>query len=287
MIVVEPVPVHRDRGADPGQLPATDDDAVIAGFRAITDACHAEGAVMVLQLYHVGQHGDFDNSFSPRGRRRGCPRYHDAEGSHAMTEARDRGGRSTASSPPPCGPSAAGFDGVELFAAYHALIDQFWLPWSNRRDDRWGGSLREPHAVRRDDPAAHPQRRAATTSSIGLAVSIDPTTRRGDVARRAVRDRGLARRAPADGLRHVRHRQLLRLRRASSPRTSSPPSSGCRAAAPARGGAPRQGCRPRATSAPPTTPKQVVAAGARRHGQHRPRPDRRSTPGREGPDGPG
>ncbi len=31
----------------------------------------------------------------------------------------------------------SGFDGVELFAAYHALVDQFWTPWSNRRDDRW------------------------------------------------------------------------------------------------------------------------------------------------------
>ena len=35
----------------------------------------------------------------------------------------------------------SGFDGIELFAAYHALIDQFWTPFSNRRDDKWGGSL--------------------------------------------------------------------------------------------------------------------------------------------------
>ena len=21
------------------------------------------------------------------------------------------------------------------------MLDQFWTPWSNRRDDRWGGSL--------------------------------------------------------------------------------------------------------------------------------------------------
>ncbi len=35
----------------------------------------------------------------------------------------------------------AGFDGVEVWAAYHSLLDQFWTPWSNRRDDRWGGSL--------------------------------------------------------------------------------------------------------------------------------------------------
>jgi NADPH-dependent 2,4-dienoyl-CoA reductase/sulfur reductase-like enzyme len=35
----------------------------------------------------------------------------------------------------------AGFDGVEVWAAYHSMLDQFWTPWSNRRDDRWGGSL--------------------------------------------------------------------------------------------------------------------------------------------------
>ncbi|MEZ5772268.1 MAG: hypothetical protein R3D61_11830 [Defluviimonas denitrificans] len=24
---------------------------------------------------------------------------------------------------------------------YHSLLDQFWTPWSNRRTDKWGGSL--------------------------------------------------------------------------------------------------------------------------------------------------
>jgi NADPH-dependent 2,4-dienoyl-CoA reductase/sulfur reductase-like enzyme len=36
---------------------------------------------------------------------------------------------------------AGGFQGVEVWAAYHSLLDQFWTPWSNTRDDRWGGSL--------------------------------------------------------------------------------------------------------------------------------------------------
>ena len=36
---------------------------------------------------------------------------------------------------------AAGFQGVEVWAAYHSLLDQFWTPWSNTRDDAWGGSL--------------------------------------------------------------------------------------------------------------------------------------------------
>jgi hypothetical protein len=44
----------------------------------------------------------------------------------------------------------AGCDGVEVDAGYNALIEQFWDPLSNRRDDRWGGGLdnRSRFAVR-------------------------------------------------------------------------------------------------------------------------------------------
>ena len=142
MIVVEPMPVHRTAVLTRGNFRA-DDDSVIPGFRQLTDACRdaADGdIVMIHQLYHVGQHGDADNSFAPNWSPSGLPSYHDADGSHAMTEAEilelidafvRAAGRARAS----------GFDGVELFAAYHAVIDQFWTPWSNRRTDRWGGSL--------------------------------------------------------------------------------------------------------------------------------------------------
>src|SRR5688572_22075066 len=85
MIVVEPVPVHATAVLTRGNF-RHDDDAIIPAFRTITDACHEEGTVMIHQLYHVGQHGDFDNSFMPSWSPSGLPSYHDAEGSHAMNE---------------------------------------------------------------------------------------------------------------------------------------------------------------------------------------------------------
>jgi thioredoxin reductase len=70
----------------------------------------------------------------------GLASYHDSDGSHAMreTEINEVIECFTAAAKR-C--QAAGFDGVDLFAAYNALLDQFWSPWSNKRDDRWGGAL--------------------------------------------------------------------------------------------------------------------------------------------------
>ena len=170
MIVVEPVPVHATAVLTRGNFRHSD-DAIIPGFRRITEACQAEGTVMIQQLYHVGQHGDFDNSYRPGWSPSGLPSYHDADVSHAMTEgeieeviegfaeaarrARD-----------------AGFDGVELFAAYNALIDQFWLPWSNRRNDRWGDSF-ENRMRFSSEVIRRIRERVGDEFILGLATSVD------------------------------------------------------------------------------------------------------------------
>jgi 2,4-dienoyl-CoA reductase-like NADH-dependent reductase (Old Yellow Enzyme family)/thioredoxin reductase len=139
MIVVEPAPAHRTAVLIRGNFLAGN-DAVIPHFRRITDECHSHGTVMIHQIYHVGQHGDQDNSWEAYWSPSGLPSLHDQWGSHAVTEAeieelidgfvqaarRDK---------------EAGFDGVDIFAGYGCLVDQFWSPLTNKRDDKWGGSL--------------------------------------------------------------------------------------------------------------------------------------------------
>ena len=139
MIVVEPMPVHPAAVLTRGNF-RPDSDAVIDGFRKITDACHAHGTVMIQQLYHVGAHGDGDNSWHAHWSPSGGPSWHDSDGSHEMSEAEiEETIAGFVAAALRC--QRAGFDGVEVWAAYHCLLDQFWTPLSNTRIDRWGGSL--------------------------------------------------------------------------------------------------------------------------------------------------
>lgn len=171
MIVVEPVPVHETALLTRGNFrPGCDD--IIPHFRKITEAVRAEGAVICHQLYHVGQHGDFDNSFQPNWSPSGLPSLHDSDGSHQMSEAEieiiiesfvaaARRARD------------AGFQGVELYAAYNSLIDQFWTPFNNRRDDRWGGSL-DNRCRFAAEVASRVRKMAGEDFIIGLAINLDP-----------------------------------------------------------------------------------------------------------------
>ncbi|MGI9302749.1 MAG: FAD-dependent oxidoreductase, partial [Gammaproteobacteria bacterium] len=173
MIVVEPVPAHRTGVLTRGNF-RHEDDSIIPAFRKITDACHEHGTVMIHQLYHVGQHGDADNSFEPSWSPSGLPSYHDADGSHAMSEAEiEELIESFAQAARRARES--GFDGVELFASYNSLIEQFWLPWSNRREDRWGGAFENRMRFSRLI-VERIRELAGEDFIIGLSVSLDPET---------------------------------------------------------------------------------------------------------------
>ncbi len=139
MIVVEPVPVHGTAVLTRGNFRHSD-DAIIPYFRKITDSCHEHGTVMIQQLYHVGQHGDWDNSFLPNWSPSGLPSMHDHDGSVMMTE-RQIDEIIDAFAAAARRAQQSGFDGCELMAAYNAILEQFWSPFTNRRDDAYGGSF--------------------------------------------------------------------------------------------------------------------------------------------------
>jgi 2,4-dienoyl-CoA reductase-like NADH-dependent reductase (Old Yellow Enzyme family)/thioredoxin reductase len=171
MIVVEPVPVHRTAVLTRGNF-RYDDEAVPA-FRALVDGVRAAApdVVLIQQLYHVGQHGDADNSFAPNWSPSGMPSYHDADGSHAMTFAEiDEIVEAFVSAAARA--QAAGFDGIEIFAAYHGLVDQFWTQWSNRREDEWGGSF-ENRMRFSAEILGGIRERFGDEFIVGLAVSVD------------------------------------------------------------------------------------------------------------------
>lgn len=174
MIVVEPVPVHRTAVLTRGNFKHSTDE-IIPHFRKVTDAVHKHGTAICHQLYHVGQHGDFDNSFEPNWSPSGLPSFHDSDSSHTMSEVEieeiiasfvEAARRARES----------GFDGVELFAAYHALIDQFWTPFSNRRNDRWGGSL-ENRCRFSSEIMRRIRQLAGDNFIIGLAVNMEPSVK--------------------------------------------------------------------------------------------------------------
>ena len=132
------------------QTPGIHSEAQVAGWRKVTQAVHAAGGRIFLQLWHVGRVSH--ESFQPGG---GLPvsasavrlegdawtydgmRPHPAPRALAAGEIADvvaQFGHGAALA------KEAGFDGVEIHGANGYLIDQFLRDGTNRRTDRYGGS---------------------------------------------------------------------------------------------------------------------------------------------------
>ncbi len=122
----------------------------IAGWRGVTDAVHAAGGRIFLQLWHVGRisHPSLQpggalpvapSAIAPAGQAWTldgmkpyvAPRALDTAEIPGIVEQFRRGAANA---------KAAGFDGVEVHAAHGYLLDQFLRDKTNRRSDRYGGS---------------------------------------------------------------------------------------------------------------------------------------------------
>ena len=115
-------------------------DAVIEHFQQLADAVHAHGAATMCQLSHMGRRtrwdcGDWLPPVAPSRVREQAHRSFPKEMSkHDM----QRVARDFASAAWRC--REGGLDGCELLAHGH-LLGSFWSPATNRRTDRYGGSL--------------------------------------------------------------------------------------------------------------------------------------------------
>lgn len=124
--------------------------AQVAGWRQVTDAVHAAGGRIMLQLWHVGRVSDPEllggalpvapSALAPAGhvsllrpqRPYAVPRALEAAELPGIVAAFRTGAENA---------RLAGFDGVEIHGANGYLLDQFLQDGSNRRTDAYGGPV--------------------------------------------------------------------------------------------------------------------------------------------------
>ena len=134
--------------------PGIHSQAQVLGWKQVTDAVHAAGGRIFLQLWHVGRmsHPVFHDGAAPVapsalapdaqvwvagddgvGRMVDCPTPRTLTRNEIASVVEDfRRGAANA--------MRAGFDGVEIHGANGYLIDQFLRTTSNQREDDYGGS---------------------------------------------------------------------------------------------------------------------------------------------------
>lgn len=126
-------------------------EAMIAGWQKTTEAVHAKGGKLFLQLWHTGRasHSDFHNGalpvaasaikingdhiHTPKGKKDyEVPRALETDEIPGLIEDYKQAAANA---------RAAGFDGVEIHSANGYLLNTFLESKTNHREDQYGGSL--------------------------------------------------------------------------------------------------------------------------------------------------
>lgn len=172
LIVMQVAGVH-DSARYTSHVLMTTDDACIPGYRRVAEACHAEGCVVLSQIFHPGREimesADgllavaYSASASPNERFRVMPRELDQPLIDEIVAGYAAAARRL---------HQAGLDGVEVVASHGYLPAQFLNPRVNRRTDGYNGDLDARLRFLREVLAAV---RAATSEDfiVGLRLSAD------------------------------------------------------------------------------------------------------------------
>ena len=131
--------VSRDSAPAFGNLHAYRDD-IVPWLQKLSDECHEHGAAVMIQLTHLGRRTTWNKAdwlpvLAPSPVRepahRAIPKaMEDWDIERIIADYASAAQRM----------QAAGLDGFE-FECYGHLMDQFWSPATNHRDDDWNGSL--------------------------------------------------------------------------------------------------------------------------------------------------
>jgi len=131
--------VSRDSPEAFGNLHAYKDE-IVPWLKELSEACHAHGAAVMMQITHLGRRTNWNKAdwlpvLAPSPVRepahRAFPKAaEDWDIERIVADYADAAERL----------QAGGLDGIEL-EAYGHLMDQFWSPATNRRDDDWNGAL--------------------------------------------------------------------------------------------------------------------------------------------------
>ena len=150
LIITEATNISR-QGRGYAYTPGIYTDAHVAAWKRVTDAVHADGGKIVMQLWHVGRmsHTSMQengaapvapsaliaggNVFTEQGfEAPSMPRALETEEIAGVIDDYRQAARRA---------KEAGFDGVEVHAANGYLLEQFLRDSTNQRQDRYGGSI--------------------------------------------------------------------------------------------------------------------------------------------------
>ena len=126
-------------------------DESIPGFKRLTSAVHDRGASIGVQLFHAGREARFSRSsnrvpIAPsvlEGDPHFEAQYRAMTGDEIWEVVRAFGDGAKRA-------REAGFDAVQVHGAHAYLLSQFLSPYTNRRQDEWGGSLENRLRIHRE-----------------------------------------------------------------------------------------------------------------------------------------
>ena len=108
----------------------------VAEHRLITDAVHAEGGKIAMQILHTGRYAYHEHSVAPSPLRAPINPMtpHELSAGEIEQTIEDFVNCATLA-------QEAGYDGVEIMGSEGYLINEFIAPRTNKREDEWGGSF--------------------------------------------------------------------------------------------------------------------------------------------------